>query len=256
MTAFKDYAQFYDLLYGDKDYRAEAAFVGRLLKRWAPAGTALLEAGCGSGHHASYMAEAGYHLTGIDMSADMVELARSRLAEAPANLAERVTFEQGDIRTFHLGRTFSAAMSLFHVVSYLSTDADLSAGFANVRRHLDRGGTFVFDFWHAPAIIEEGPQRREKVVESDEWHIHRLTEPVWEKDRDVVRVNFHITATDKTNGAVHRLHEEHVMRYFFPDTLSAALSNNGFTVVECGEWLSGAPVRDDIFGVYMAARAE
>jgi SAM-dependent methyltransferase len=255
MTAFGDYARFYDLLYGDKDYQAETAFLVGLLRRWAPAATSVLEIGCGSGRHGLCMAEAGFRVTGIDLSGDMVALARNRAAAAPGPVRERMAFEQGDIRSVRLGRTFPAAMALFHVVSYLATDADLHSGLACIREHLEPGGVFVFDFWHAPAVRAEGPQRRNKVAEADGWRIHRRTEPVWERDRDIVRVVFHVTATNTIRGEVRKFKEEHVMRYFSPADLATVLAAHGFAELECGEWPTGAPARDDTFGVYIVARA-
>lgn len=255
MTAFHDYARFYDLLYGDKDYRAETEFAIALLRRRASAVVSVLEVGCGTGRHGLYLAEAGFHVTGIDLSAEMVTRAQNRAAAAPDTLRERLTFRQGDIRSLRLGRTFSAAISLFHVVSYLTTDADLHAGFDHVRRHLEQDGVFVFDFWHAPAVLAEGPQRREKIVEADGWHLRRRTEPVWQRDRDIVRVNFHVTATNTVRGDVQEFREEHTMRYFFPDALAALLADHGFAEVERGEWPTGASARPDTFGVYMVARA-
>ena len=256
MTAFCDYVKFYDLLYADKDYQAESAFVQRLFGQRIQVPADLVEMGCGTGIHASLMAEAGWKVFGVDMAEDMIVAARNRLALVPPVVRDRVTFARADIRNVELGQSFSAAMSLFHVVSYLTTDSDLYAALTSVRRHLVLGGTFVFDFWHAPAILDGGPQRREKIGESHEWLVHRLTQPVWEKDKDMVKVNFHITATNKTTGEVRKLHEEHAMRYFFPDVLMAALKDCGFSVDDCGEWLTGAPVRPDVFGVYIVARAE
>lgn len=255
MKIFKDYAQFYDLLYRDKDYQAETAFLVSRLQRWAPAATRVLEIGCGSGRHALCMAEGGVCVTGIDLSGDMIALARDRAAAAPAPVSERMTFEQGDVRSLRLGHTFPAAAALFHVVSYLTTDADLHSGLARIRQHVERGGVFVFDFWHAPAVLARGPQRREKVVEADGWRIVRRTEPVWQRDRDIVRIKFHITATHTVSGQVLAFEEEHVMRYFFPDDLAAVLAAHGSTELERGEWPTGAPARDDTFGVYMVVRA-
>lgn len=255
MTAFREYARFYDLLYRDKDYEAETEFLIGRLRRWAPRASNILEVGCGSGRHGLCMSEAGYRVTGIDVSADMVALACRHAAGASAEVRDRLAFKQGDIRSVKLGETYQAATSLFHVVSYLTSDADLHAGFASIRRYLDTGGVFVFDFWHAPAVLAEGPQRREKVVEADGWHIHRRTEPEWEKGHDIVRVNFHVTAIEMATGKVHEFKEEHSMRYFYPDALNAILAEHGLVEVERGEWPTGAPARDDVFGVYMVAKA-
>ena len=47
MKIFNAYTQYYDLLYTDKDYRGEAAFIDRLLRQYGQ-GSELLELGCGT----------------------------------------------------------------------------------------------------------------------------------------------------------------------------------------------------------------
>ena len=49
---FAKYALCYDLLYRDKDYAAEAGYVGRLIRSATPAARSVLEFGCGTGRHA------------------------------------------------------------------------------------------------------------------------------------------------------------------------------------------------------------
>ena len=69
------YARHYDLLYADKDYAAEAAYIRDLLKRWTPGGTRLLELGSGTGRHANLLAGMGYSVHGVERSAAMLEAA-------------------------------------------------------------------------------------------------------------------------------------------------------------------------------------
>ena len=49
---FAKYALCYDLLYRDKDYAAEAGYVGRMIRSATPAARSVLEFGCGTGRHA------------------------------------------------------------------------------------------------------------------------------------------------------------------------------------------------------------
>ena len=51
MMAFGEYAKYYDLLYADKDYAAETAFVREIICRLAPGARTLLELGCGSARY-------------------------------------------------------------------------------------------------------------------------------------------------------------------------------------------------------------
>jgi SAM-dependent methyltransferase len=56
----------------------------------------ILDAGGGGGYHAVKLAAAGHNVTIVDLSAEMLAVARQRVAQA--NLKERVECIQGDIR--------------------------------------------------------------------------------------------------------------------------------------------------------------
>ena len=60
MDAFGAYARYYDLLYRDKDYPAEARYLHELIQRHAPGAQSILDLGCGTGAHAAEFAELGY----------------------------------------------------------------------------------------------------------------------------------------------------------------------------------------------------
>ena len=96
-----------------------------LLRRNAPQTRTLLELGCGTGRHAEYFARHGDALYGIDLSADMLTIAQERAAQLPADLAARLRFSAGDLRTIRLEQTFDAVISLFHVMSSPPTLAGL-----------------------------------------------------------------------------------------------------------------------------------
>ena len=69
---FARYALCYDLLYRDKDYAAEAGYVGRLIRSATPAARSVLEFGCGTGRHARLLCTMGFDVHGVDRSPEMV----------------------------------------------------------------------------------------------------------------------------------------------------------------------------------------
>ncbi|KZB60483.1 hypothetical protein AUP42_07975 [Thalassospira lucentensis] len=250
----REYVAVYDLLYGAKDYNAEATFVLNRLNtvNKAPL-TSLLEIGSGTGRHAHLVASQGLTVLGVDLSDKMVALANQR--SAGLSTAPAVKFIQGDVCSFNLSRTFDAAVALFHVFSYLTTTSDLKLALRQIRAHLTDGAPFLFDYWYAGAIHRDGVARREREVENDIWHVHRLTIPVHEAENNLVRVNFHVTATEKKTGIVHRWHEEHHMRYFSPAFLEEQLCLHGFKTIKHGEWLTeGSPQAGEL-GAYLLAMA-
>ena len=255
MTIFDSYAEYYDLLYREKDYVAESRFVADVLTRHGVAKGHLLDLGCGTGRHALLMAELGYRVDGVDLSEKMLAAAEARRANAHPTVAAGVSFKTGDARRYDAGHHYDAVTSLFHVLCYQITDQDMQAALATARRHLAPGAPFLFDVWHGPAVIADPPQRREKSAENERWRLHRISDPVWQRDQDRVKVVYTITATDKATGATSTVTERHDVRYMFLPWLKGQLAQAGFKTVEEGEWLTGAPVSDETFGVYLVARA-
>ena len=134
---FDAYSAYYDLPYQDKDYVAEVAYVDALLKNHGKDVSELLEFGSGTGIHGKLLAEKNYKVTGIELSQQMVDKVEK---------AKGFSCQQGDIRNVKLDRTFDAVLSLFHVMSYQTSNADIKAAMLNAAEHLSSGGLFVFDF--------------------------------------------------------------------------------------------------------------
>ena len=251
------YASIYDELYAEKDYAAESQFVLDQIRTIAPqAPMHILDLGCGTGLHAMQFARAGISVTGVDRSADMVAVAEKRRELSSDELQRRLHFKIGDIRTIDLNCRFDAVLSLFHVISYVIEDDDLERTFQTVRRHLNVGGTFLFDFWYGPAILRDPPQQRVKIVQAAETVIHRKTIPEWDQARNLVCVNYHIKVKNIASGKITRGREQHFVRYFFTKELESQLAVSGFEVVRVGEWLAATPPSDSSFGAYILAKAK
>jgi predicted TPR repeat methyltransferase len=127
MSVFTSYARYYDLLYRDKPYREEADHVRRLILSHVPKAYTIVELGCGTGAHAEHLARAGMEVHGADLSEWMLERAAARRATLPDDVAQRLHFSHGDVRDVRLGVQGDAIISLFHVMSYQSENADLQA---------------------------------------------------------------------------------------------------------------------------------
>lgn len=212
---FDAYSAYYDLLYTDKDYSAEATYIDALIKRHAPAAKHILELGCGTGAHAEHLARMGYHVRGIDMSEGMIERAQRRLAKLSDDIAQRLSFSVSDIRSARLNSTYDITIALFHVMSYQNTNQDLMKVLQTAYDHLKINGLFLFDYWYGPSVLTELPETRVKRFENDAIHVTRIAEPAIHFHRNVVDVNYAITVKDKHSDAITELTEKHAMRYLF-----------------------------------------
>lgn len=101
----------------------------------------LLDIACGEGSLAVAMAGSGIKVTGIDQSAQMIELAKDRAKSAKA----AVDFRVEDMRSLAFEAEFDLVTCFFDSLNYMLTVTDLQAAFAGAYRALRPGGFYLFD---------------------------------------------------------------------------------------------------------------
>lgn len=254
MNPFGAYSRYYDLLYRDKDYPGEARFVNDLLESYGSGTRSVLELGCGTGIHAALLAEQGYSVHGVDLSEEMLVQARSRRLSLPAEISARLDFSRGDLRGFRMDRKFDAVLSLFHVMSYQTTEQDLISAFSTARAHLGEGGIFIFDCWYGPAVLRDLPATRVKRLEDDRIEVTRIAEPLLQVNRNLVEVRYEILIRDKSCGRVETVHESHPMRYLFYPEIEGLFERAGMKLVFSCEWMTGKEPGADTWGVCFGGR--
>ena len=237
---FNAYSRYYDLLYQDKDYPAEVGYIKDLLGRYGVSQGDLLEFGSGTGKHGRLLAAAGYRVLGIERSAEMV---------ACAEQTAGFTCQQGDIGAVHLGRTYDAVLSLFHVISYQTSSAALHAVFDRAAEHLQPGGLFVFDFWYSPAVYAQRPTVRVKRMGDSEVDITRIAEPTLYVNENRVDVNYTIFSRDLRTGVIDSFAETHPMRHFSLPELDLLAVAHGFQRLNAEEFLTAATASEATWGV-------
>lgn len=127
-------AKFYDRLMSDASLRSKR--ITRCIERYSPAASSLLELGCGTGAVLYGLSAAG-SLAGMDISLNMLDVARARLPG--------VEFIQGDISSFDLGRRFDVIVCTYDVLNHLPIFDRWISCFACAGKHLTEGGLFIFD---------------------------------------------------------------------------------------------------------------
>lgn len=254
MTIFSNYARYYDLIYRNKDYIAEAKFIHSLIQTHAPNAKNILELGCGQGKHAFALAANNYQIHGVDLSQEMLQKANNSLSSLNNNLASQIKFSHGDIREIRLNQTFDVILSLFHVISYQTTNDDLLAAFTTVKKHLNPGGIFIFDVWYGPAVLTERPATRIKRVEDEKIQVTRLAEPVIYPNKNLVDVNYQIFIKDKITEAFEELQETHKMRYLFEPEIELLCRANQLAPIESGEWMTRNKPGCNTWGVYFVVQ--
>lgn len=237
---FHVYARYYDLLYADKEYASEAAYVLDLARKHLQPPAAgkplrILELGCGTGGHAEHFVAAGCTVHGIDRSPEMVARASERLRGSAA-----ASFETGDATSIDLGRQFDLVVALFHVLSYQAEDDAVAAFFHTAAIHLRPGGVAVFDFWHGPGVLADPPTIRVRRLSDASLNVLRVAEPTPHPEINVVDVGYTLFFNIPGEQAWQRTEETHRMRYFFLPELTVFQECAGMESVCYRPWMESA----------------
>lgn len=185
-----DTIRFYDAMYADKDYGAEASQVLDVVWRTCPSARTLLDVACGTGAHLSAFANAGMAVAGIDLMPGMVDAAVDRLRRSGSADGE-VDVRVGDLRQFDFGRSFDVVTCLFSSIGYAGSVDGLRESIACMSRHVNPGGVVVVEPFYPPSMWLAGRIGHD-VVELDDLTVVRLARS--SREGDVAVIDFHHAA--------------------------------------------------------------
>jgi len=129
-------AQLYDVAV--PDWPGEIEFYRQLAQQSPSGQRSVLEIACGTGRVAVQLASADVQITGIDLSNQMLDIARSKSTELP-----NIRWMQADMRSFDLEEHFGLAIVPAYSFQLLLTENDQASCLDQTARHLEPGGRLV-----------------------------------------------------------------------------------------------------------------
>ncbi len=183
-----------------------------------------LELACGTGQLTVPIAVEGLPISGLDLSAPMLNRARERAA------AQQVSVEhlQGDMRHFDLGRRFGLIFVARNSLLHLHSTEEILAAFASIRRHLAPGGVFAFDVFNPNIrrLARPAEQRFPAMqVETELFGTLSVEEASdYDAAAQVTRARWYVSAPGKPDAWVLPLE----LRSIFPQELPLLLQAGGF----------------------------
>ena len=244
---FGNYSIYYDLLYSDKNYKSEVEYIKNILEDNNKINCDVLEFGSGTGIHGKMLSKIGYNVIGIEKSQSMVDRAEK---------SERFECFQGDICNVSLNKKFDVILSLFHVMSYQTTNESLNNVFKNANIHLKKDGIFVFDFWYTPAVFNIKPEVKIKNVFNKEISLTRISEPKEYENENLVDVKFTIISRCLKSTKSELIVENHLMRHFSLPEIEIIANYHGFTLLKSEEFLTAKIPTKNTWGVCVVLRKD
>ena len=147
----KSFGEDYLLVYKHRNQQEADRLVQKVMD-WLklPPGSRILDLCCGAGRHALALADAGYRVTGVDLSPVLLRKAKE------ADSGGCVRWVEADMRALPEDGTFTeyfdAVVNLFTSIGYFETDGEQLNVLKQIRMALMPGGRFVIDVLNAGYI--------------------------------------------------------------------------------------------------------
>lgn len=183
----------------------------------------IVDLGCGTGEVTLRLAEAGFNLTGVDLSTEMLALA----SDKAHRLGKKVTWLQQDIRELAGFESVELMISYCDVLNYITTKSDVSSVFERVFQSLGADGLFIFDVHSLEYAETELLEQTFTNVEPDLAYI-------WDCESGEQRGEmFHeITFFAENDGVYERFDETHHQQVYPVDVYVELLQVAGFSKVD------------------------
>jgi len=246
LDKYTDFASVYDILMGHIPYDEWADYIEKILKQDGIDNGLVLELGCGTGAMTRRMAAKGYDMIGIDMSEDMLSLARQR----SEGKEDGILYLCQDMREFDLYGTVAAIFCVCDTINYMMSEEELSKVFRLVANYLDPGGLFIFDM-DTLYLYEE------VLGDNTSMMSHEAGDFIWENtfypDEMINEVN--LTLFLKNGDRSYRKHQEtHIRRAYELEVVKNLLDKAGMDMIGVYHELTKDEPRDDSERVYIIAR--
>jgi SAM-dependent methyltransferase len=193
----------------------------------------VLDAACGTGHHAIALARKGHQVVGTDLSSAMVERARENAAASGADVTF-VNVGLGNLAA--LGRAFDMTLCLGNSLPHLLTQSALDEALADFATVIRPGGLLVIQNRNFDQICTDrerfmAPQSHQ--AGDEEWVFVRFYD--FEGDT----ITFNMVRLHRTGDVWTQDQESTVLRPIFRDDLLPRLAASGFDEVVCYGGYSG-----------------
>ncbi len=180
----------------------------------------ILDLGCGTGDITRLFAEKGYDLIGIDISFDMLNIAREE------NSHKNILYLNQDMREFELYGTVDVIYSSLDCLNYITDKRDLKKVFSLCHNYLNPDGLFIFDI-NTEFKYENILDKNTFVYDNENAYL------VWQSEYDKKRkiCTFFLDMFYKNNEVYERFYEEQEQRAYSLDDFKKIAYSTGFEIL-------------------------
>ena len=243
---YGSFACVYDKFMDNVPYKEWGKYLKSLLEEQGISDGLMLELGCGTGSLTEILADAGYDMIGVDLSADMLDIAMEKREQSGNN----ILYLLQDMREFELYGTVRAVVSICDSMNYLPCEEDFLQTLKLVNNYLDPKGMFIFD-------LNTEYKYREIMGDSTIAEDRDDSSFIWDNQyEEEEKINIYdLSIFVREEGDLFRkYHETHYQRAYSLEEVKRAISEAGMEFVAVYDAFTKNPPRKDSERVYVIAR--
>ena len=235
MNSYSDFAYVYDhLMHKDIDYEKWADYIENIFSMYDISPNLVCDLACGTGNMTIPLSKRGYDMTGIDISEDMLNIAREKAND------DNILFLNQNISNVDLYGTMGAFTCMIDGVNYLISPKSLYNMFYRIKNcFLDKDGIFIFDI---------SSRYKLKNIIGNNTFIHNEPSVFYSwQNRYIENKNLSdmfLTFFVKNKNSYHRFEERHLQRAYTPKELIPMLKKAGFKRIDTFDELTFNPPSD------------
>ncbi len=255
MEPYTDFAAVYDLFMDNVPYEEWKRLILSLFEKYGAPALAhpdkhnmprILDLGCGTGTLTCLLADAGYDMIGIDLSADMLTMAAAKKKEK-----EKILYLRQDMRNFVMPSPADAVVSICDSINYVLTEAEVAQTFSQVRQALKDGGTFIFDF---NTVYKYENIIGDSVIAENREDASFIWENYYNPDEELNEYDVTFFIRDKENPEHFlRSQETHVQRGYRLSQMEHLLAQAGLTMAAAFDGDTLAAVTEESERIFIVA---
>lgn len=256
-------AKYYDAIYNViVDYESQTSYLEKVFHDFHRGRMrSILDIGCGTGNFTLIFAKRGYRSTGIDLSEDMIRVAKGKHRPSKSN----PEFFRMDMRNIRLNAKYDSATALFGGFGYLLKHEDVLKFFTSVKQRLNKDGLLIFEFWHVSGLRPESSSKNGHTsfvkAKFGDKIIIRLDTNKYDPITDICHLTFDaFVLNPKTKRLIASFSETHLLKTYSISEMRHLLEETGFNVLGFYEDSLGTskkmePARQSTFRVLAVASA-
>ena len=138
---------YYHILYKHRDYKEAEVFIKNIVTYLnLDKDDSILDLACGKGRHSIFLNTLGYNVTGLDLSKNSIEHAKTHESSS-------LHFDVHDMRNSYRTQ-FEVVLNLFTSFGYFEKESDNFKVIQTIKSSLKQNGIGVIDFMNSPVVIE------------------------------------------------------------------------------------------------------